>query len=45
MLNELNLTGIKPSEDNIFQKFEGNFESTFKLVYIFLYTFKINSGI
>ena len=33
MLNELDLTGIKPSEDNIFQKFEGNFESIFKVIW------------
>ena len=30
---ELNLTNVRPSEDNIFQKFDGNFESIFKITW------------
>ena len=30
---ELNLSIVKPSEDNVFQKFDGNFEPTFKLIW------------
>ena len=33
ILYELNLTSVKPSEDNVFQKFEGNFESIFKIIW------------
>ena len=33
MLYELDLTIVKPSEDNVFQKFEGNFESIFKIIW------------
>ena len=33
ILYELDLTAVKPSEDNVFQKFEGNFESIFKIIW------------
>ena len=38
---ELNLSIVKPSEDNVFQKFDGNFEPTFKFVSA-LCKFRIN---
>ena len=33
MLFELKLTNVQPSEDNVFQKFDGNFESAFKIIW------------
>ena len=33
MLFELKLTTVQPSEDNVFQKFSGNFESAFKIIW------------
>ena len=33
MLYELNLSITIPSEDNVFQKFDGNFESIFKIIW------------
>ena len=33
ILFELNLTSIRPSEDNVFQKFEGEFEPSFKVIW------------
>ena len=33
MLFELKLTTVQPSEDNVFQKFDGNFESAFKIIW------------
>ena len=33
ILYELNLTSLKPSEDNVFQKFDGNFEPVFKIIW------------
>ena len=33
MLFELKLITVQPSEDNVFQKFDGNFESAFKIIW------------